>query len=86
MKISILIIVPAERRHESADESITDTNAARITPANKGDKEKTAVGIAIYGFVRPGWMISADIAINPIAIAKISLKIPENITPNFADF
>lgn len=47
-------MVPADRRHESADESITDTNAARITPANKGDNEKTAVGIAIYGFVRPG--------------------------------
>ena len=40
-KMSILIIVPAERRQESDDESITEINAARINPAIIGDKLNT---------------------------------------------
>ena len=44
-----------------------------------GDKLKTAVGIARYGFAKSGWRISADNAIITIPIANINLKKPDNI-------
>jgi hypothetical protein len=51
-----------------------------------GDRLSITVGIEIYAFERSGFNTRAEIAINPMAIAKISLKIPEKIAPIFAVF
>jgi len=80
--ISTLNIVPADSKHESADESITETKAARTIPATSGERPDTAVGIASEAFSRPGYKTAADRAITPIATAKIILKTPENIAQN----
>ena len=77
LTISTLKIVPAERRQESADDIITDKNAARTNPERKSGRVVRAIGIANAGVLIccciDGIAMDAS-AMRAIQIAKTSFS------------